>query len=63
MNLNIHRVVKLEIENRILPASDDGLRKESFVKEIIVTDSDGNTFTMSLFCDENIGFEVSQKYY
>lgn len=63
MNLNIHRVVKLEIENRILPASDDGYRKESYVKELMVTDSDGNNFTMSLFSDDILSIEVSQKYY
>jgi hypothetical protein len=62
MNLNIHRVVKVEIENRILPASDKR-DKISYIKELMVTDSEGNTYEITLFSDDNLSIEVSQKYY
>lgn len=62
MNINIHRVVKVEIENRILPTSD--LRdKISYVKELQIMDSDGNTYEITLFSDDNVSIEVTQKYY
>jgi hypothetical protein len=61
MNINIHRVIKVEIENRILPATDE--REISYIKELMVTDSEGNTYEITLFSDDNLSIEVSQKYY
>ena len=64
MNINIHRVIKVEIENRILPATDETDEREiSYIKELMVTDSEGNTYEITLFSDDNLSIEVSQKYY